>query len=335
MTEIIRYRKTPVGLNDIGKFPALEGNWNYSYKSLKNLNLAFNEKLDIDSEKTSIVLMGSFGRYEACPFSDIDLVVVSNEKETEIKKIRSNALKIGRELRFLAPNPKGVFSQVKPIDSSIRDIGSHKVDDSFQLSQRLLLLMESTPVWNKTFYDEIIDRLLERYSYYVIEEPKKEQIFLLNDTIRYFRTICVNYQHSFWKENEKWAIRNIKLNHSRIIMFAGLLFLILNSSKNRTDKVNYMKSHMKLTPLERIIHVYNDNNDTNVERVVGSYNVFLGKMSDKNIRNSLNIDYVNRYLNPIYAELKVNACLLTAELTRFIFSMMGHWTNSIFEYLIF
>jgi len=109
----------------------------------------------------------------------------------------------------------------------------------------------------------------------------------------------------------------------------------MNASKNREDKFAYISSKIHLTPIEKIIHVYNDNNDPNIDRVLGPYDVFLRRISDPGIRQALQADYDNRYLNPYYADLKVNSDSLQTELTRVIFARKGNWSDQIYEYLIF
>ncbi|MCJ7507862.1 MAG: hypothetical protein MUO85_03925, partial [candidate division Zixibacteria bacterium] len=197
------------------------------------------------------------------------------------------------------------------------------------------LLMESKPIYNESVFRNAVDKILRKYLELIMIDPKKEALFLLNDVIRYFRSICVNYQFNFWKEEDKWVMRNVKLRHSRIIMYAGLLLLILNASKNTEDKFSYMQSKIYLTPIEKIIHVYTDNKDLSFTRILGTYDVFLRKNSDGEIRKALRVDYDERYSNPYYAELKVNSDNLQTEFTRFIFAQKGRWTEQIYEYLIF
>lgn len=58
-------------------------------------------------------------------------------------------------------------------------------------------------------------------------------VFLLNDLVRYFRTVCVNNQATSIREPHKRAIRNAKLRHSRIVMYCGLLFALARASGMR------------------------------------------------------------------------------------------------------
>ena len=160
---------------------------------------------------------------------------------------------------------------------------------------------------------------------------------LLNDLIHYFRFICINYQSSFDRENEKWPLRNVKLRHSRIVMYMGLLALLGEASKFWDErKASWVRERLALTPLERIAAVYEANAEATFFRVAGAYETFLARISDPHLRADLNnLDYDRRYENITFAALKANSDALQSELTRFIFARRGQWSERFFEYLIF
>ena len=134
----------------------------------------------------------------------------------------------------------------------------------------MLLLLEARPIFNDDLYNDVIDAVFERYAGDVRRETHKQFAFLINDLIRYFRSICVNYQSMFWRENEKWPLRNLKLRHSRVVMYAGLLFLLGQASCYSGDeRVTLVRSHLLLTPLERIALVYKEAKDDRFFKVAG------------------------------------------------------------------
>jgi len=332
MDDKIRYPKSPAGVESLDRFQGLKKNWDFSRDRLEELSKGLSEELG--SMPISVVVAGSFGRLDACTESDLDFMLISQDKLEDEDKITDKVKEVASSCNVKAPNPEGVFSRFIIIPKMMETIGSR--DDSLvSLAQRMLLLMESKPIYNESMYRSAVDQFLTKYLELVKVDPPKEAIFMLNDIIRYFRSICTNYQFNFWREEEKWVTRNIKLRHSRIIMYAGLLLLVMNASKNRTDKFGYISSKIHLTPIEKIIHIYSDNNDPNIDRVLGHYDVFLRKMSDPEIRQALQADYDDRYLNPYYADLKVNSDGLQTELTRFILARKGIWSDLIYEYLIF
>ncbi|MGY3214576.1 hypothetical protein [Mucilaginibacter sp. HD30] len=330
----IEYPKQPNFTNRFDKYVNFKSNWDYSYDKLTRLNEGCIAEFG-ENKTFSIVTAGSYGRMEASDQSDLDYVILNNETtDIPIEDIVKRVRQIAQSLEIPLPNETGVFAKSYSKSDLIEKIGNED-DDLNKLAQRLLIIMESKPIYNEELFDNIIEEILSKYLEYVIKEPTKEATFLMNDLIRYFRSIAVNYQYNFWKNNEKWTIRNVKLRHSRILMYAGTLLLILNASKLRDNKFDYIKNHIKLTPFEKIVSVYLDNNDFNFRRLIAAYDIFLSKLNSSEIRKQLQVEYDDRYKNPHYAELKVTSDSFIAELTRFIFSKKNIWSEEVFEYLIF
>jgi len=289
------------------KYPVLASSWNFSENILKELRISMSDIGQYNN--TCIAVAGSFGRYEASQLSDMDYIIISDNK-CEYKKIKKSLINIVRRKKLLPPNPTGVFSRQVP-PSELIDIAGAKDENLDHLAQRMLLLLESKPIYNSNKYEEIQLNILSKYLEYLRDDPAKFPLYLLNDTIRYFRWICVNYQFSFWKENEKWTLRNIKLRHSRVIMYAGMLLILLNSSKKGKDKRDYIAKSLHLTPLERIMSVFNDNNYSS-DNVLQAYELFLSRLNQETVRNALQVEYHARNNNEYYDELKLNSDKLRA-----------------------
>lgn len=279
-----------------------------------------------------VVAAGSYARKEAGECSDLDFMVFGDDKDTATS-VDSEIRKIAQELKIHLPNSNGVFHPLNPEDL-IHNIG--KKEEKFdELAQRLLLLMEPLPLYNEEKFVAYQKDILNMYfneEYYLNKFP----VFLLNDTIRYFRTICVNYQYSFTSDKSKWCLRNIKLRHSRITMYGGLLFLILNSSK-KDNKNEYIMQNINKTPLEKIIEVCKDN-DYVCDPILSLYDTFLKNINNEKIRDSLlNVDYNNRYACEAYKLLKDNSDSLMSAFSDFIFFCYKNekWEKYVFEYLLF
>jgi predicted nucleotidyltransferase len=333
MPDRIIYPRKPIAEMDISLFPTLRESWRFSEATLEKINESLVKS--IPDTDVSVVVAGSFGRMEASPLSDLDFMILS-QHDLGNRQVRiMNALEaVAREFELNLPNPEGVFSTTISIDDMLSKMGSQS-DTLDSLAQRMLLLMESRPIYNERVYRSAIDQILSRYLDLVRQDQRKDPLVLLNDLIRYFRSICVNYHFHFWRQQEKWGLRNVKLKHSRMILYAGLLFLVVNSTKRRRDKFDYLLSHIPLTPLEKLAHVFEDNGENSFENVLGKYEVFLRRMYDKNTRDSLRIDYSERYSSPHYVDLKVNADGLKSDLIRFLLSPRREWSDRIIGYLIF
>ena len=77
--------------------------------------------------------------------------------------------------------------------------------------------------------------------------------FLLNDVIRYWYTVSVDYQAKRWQgADDGWALRYLKLINSRKIAYAGTLASLLRCSEDQPASVEYLESEFLKAPLTRL-----------------------------------------------------------------------------------
>lgn len=349
-------RQWCVGSVELDRYITLKKNWDQSMTLINDIRKCLTDK-EIDPSVETVAAAGSIGRMEAEPkVSDADLIVVLSEntvlESAEATKAYESVWKALAEssLNIQRPKPTGVFGKPTNQKELIGSLGSTK-ETLEVFGKRLLLLLETQPIYRDDVYTNLIDVIVDRYAdKYVKRDPKKEWTFLLNDLIRYFRSLSVNYQWDFDNEAGKWPIRNIKLRHSRLVMYSGLLMLLGEASKERRDKLSWLKERLKMTPMERLAWVYEQNSDWNFHRIAGPYDVFLTQLNIPEVRNHLNVDpveaqdveaqdeeesYRKRYMIPEFAALKANSDGLIAELLRFVLARSGSWSERFFEYLIF
>jgi hypothetical protein len=339
---------------NIERYTEVKRNWDESKKLISSIREHLSTiDAEIASKIYTIATAGSLGRMEASPdVSDLDLILVLSDDidpDSEIARVLYKSVwKALEPLNLQLPKSTGVFANSTSQKQLISDIG--KANEKYEVfGKRLLILLESQPLYQDSNYTNLIRVIVERYAdKYVKNDSKKEWTLLLNDLIRYFRSLAVNYQWDFENQVEKWAIRNIKLRHSRLLMYSGLLMLLGEASKERQDKVSWLQKELVKTPLERVAWVYEQNMDWNFHRVIGFYNVFLSMLNQPEIRKNLNFNpseliddtnnynsYENRYENLDFANLKANSDGLIAEFLRFVLARRGAWTERFFEYLIF
>ena len=101
----------------------------------------------------------------------------------------------------------------------------------------LLLLLESQPVYNEPLYEELLERVIESYYRdYHDHERTFRPIFLINDIIRFWRTLCLNYENrrnrppEDGREQHKFHLDNFKLKFSRLLTcFSAIILLAKNN----------------------------------------------------------------------------------------------------------
>jgi predicted nucleotidyltransferase len=288
-------------------------------------------------EFTSVVVFGSYARLDASPQSDLDnLVLTTSDAQTSAEEASTVLKMLLTALDIPLPNAKGVFGGGVYAASRLED-GIGGVEDNYNgMSRRLLLLLESRPIFGSGVHHSVVDGLVRLYGRDVVNDPRKNYVFLLNDLIRYFRTICVNYHYTKETEADKWPIRNIKLRHSRLVMYASLVAMLgVLSTYREKDKNERLCEFIRLTPLQRLHRAYLEVGDTGFYKVAGSYDVFLGFMNDSKARAGLNkLEYTQRYQSRDFAVLKANSDALASELSRFFLDRRGLWSDRFFEYLL-
>ncbi len=332
---------------DIKRYSALATSWAFTKRKVSEIKVALNAG-SLPNTIVTLAVAVSLGRMDAAAdVSDCDLLVVLSDAALKSKS-KANAThervwNVLKPLNLEPPKPAGTFSRPTSIEQLCdkKNIGAAN-EDMHTFAKRLLLLLETQPVYRPDGYQVVVDAVVKSYAEeYVAKDPRKEWGFLINDLIRYFRSLCVNYQWDFENEHGKWPLRNIKLRHSRLIMYGGLLMLLGECSREREDKVTWLENRLNLTPLERIALVYSANQDTNFFRLAGFYDTFLGMLSKPEVRDELNGEqvqpgsYANRYQMRNYAILKANSDGLVAELIRFLLGRRGVWSERFFEYLLF
>lgn len=331
---------------EIKRYGALFSNWEHSRKRLHTIAESL-KKAKLPPIVRTAAVAGSLGRMEAAEgVSDCDLLVVLEDgidaNSADAATAYDAVWKALESLKLEKPKKTGTFSRPTTEQQLCDKKNVGAADEDMRIfAKRLLLLLETQPVYKPNAYEELVHAVVDSYAErYVGEDPRKEWGFLINDLIRYFRSLCVNYQWDFSNEHGKWPLRNAKLRHSRLIMYGGLLMLLGECSLEREDKVKWLKARLKMTPLERIAWVYAACEDTSFFRIAGFYNTFLGFMNREDIRKELNVEpagdsYENRYRMTNYATLKANSDGLVAELLRFLLDKRGDWTERFFEYLLF
>jgi predicted nucleotidyltransferase len=289
---------------------------------LNNL-LAILEKIGkFATEDANLVVFGSLARREWINWeSDLDWTYLidgqANSRHLKIaQKINSVLEKEGREIegkwqhRFAPPGPTGTFGNLGFSHQLVHLIGGQD-DTNKNMTQRMLLLLESLPIGSRSAYDRVvravIDRYLEEESHVLVENERQFKVprFLLNDMVRFWRTMAVDFASKQRDRGGKgWGLRNAKLRMSRKMIFASGMLACFSCNLDQTLQAkistgdhdinvkhlaNYIWECANSTPLDILasaVQKFGAENDA-ATVLFSAYDEFIGIMSDKHARTDL------------------------------------------------
>lgn len=215
-----------------------------------------------------IYACGSLGRLEFGNASDLDaFYIVDSLKEgcngpipkVDHEEFFSVIRRINSMLDFPPPSKGGKYLVFTPRED-LFDIGSQEEDSKNSYTARMLLLLESKPLYNKQVYDKLIEDVVDQY---FIDYPDHTEnfnpLYLMNDIKRYWYTLCLNYENRRNKNDDRAERyrKRLKLKFARRITCFSMLACLY---KKGIDK-SYVVTCTKMTPFERFEMLAKDNEE--------------------------------------------------------------------------
>lgn len=209
-----------------------------------------------------IYVTGSYGRLEASNESDVDLFFVhtGTEKKNEVSRVDkalldAEIIRIAHVQGFPPFSKGGKYLNVHYLEDLLAEMGGPEDDWHNHFTARMLLLLESRPLVNEVKYNNAIKEIIGSYCRdYGVNPKYRTPMFLINDILRYWRTMCINYEHRRNERTEELSnddhLKNLKLKFSRMhICFSLLLSLILEREVVSPDVLFRI---VGLSPMERL-----------------------------------------------------------------------------------
>ena len=234
-----------------------------------------------------IYATGSFARGDASPHSDLDVFFIDHgEKCSKIQMtlISADLIRACRKLQLPEFSGDGRFLSLHRLVHVREKLGSPDDDYENYFTARMLLLLESTPISDQMTYDKILKQIVDSYYRdYHDHEVGFRPIFLANDIIRFWKTMCLNYEH---KRNRKPPdidtkrrshLKNLKLKFSRLTMcFSMILVLAENDKKLGPDRVMKIVKKPPIKRIEEVVANMSGGRDV-YDRLLEEYGWFLEK----------------------------------------------------------
>ncbi|MFO1184441.1 MAG: DUF294 nucleotidyltransferase-like domain-containing protein [Bauldia sp.] len=262
-----------------------------------------------------VLTCGSFARREASPSSDLDYSIIAAEEHAGpwVETVKAKFA----EVVAVAPASGGAFAGVEAPARMVTNVGGEN-DTNRNITHRMLFLLEGEWIFNKAGLRGLRRQILERY---IAETMTDHQLalFLLNDIIRYYRTMAVDYEFktSEAESPKPWGIRNIKLVFSRKLLYtSGLFSVALTADRDWCAKIAILEGLFDLPVIDRMVEICGR---SRMRAVLQSYAVFLDKMEDSGVRarlKGLKPDDRDDRKDPVFRALKNEGHKFTRELLK-------------------
>lgn len=237
-------------------------------------------------DDASVVLMGSWGRGEVTMSSDDDFMLLVHGDGRADSDVEPSVEEVASVLDS-SPGAQGIFGAPAFSERLVQDIGLD-ADDNSNFTRRMLLMLESVPVTGADAYRTVRQEVLDRYLDESVK-PYRPPRFFLNDVVRYWRTICVDFAGKEHEGPKKWGLRNAKLRTSRKILFAGGLLPVLECFRFDVSEIRgYLEGQLNMLPTDRIAGSFLFHKAIEPgARTFGAYDQFVGRMDDPEFRDEL------------------------------------------------
>jgi predicted nucleotidyltransferase len=244
----------------------------HSLARLEELKRAIADKADFPRlDDLCVYVTGSYGRGEASEFSDLDLFFVhrgtrAKDRVTNSDKalLDADLIRIADRLGFPPFTKGGRYLEIHYLDDVVDSVGGQDEDFHNSFTARMLLLTEGKPILNEKLYAEALSRLVGVYFRdYHDHEKNFLPIFLVNDIIRYWKTMCLNYEHirnrmpkdalteaELRARKNEAHVKNLKLKFSRMLTCFSFVVAVIAAGKSVTsDEVARVAA---TSPLKRL-----------------------------------------------------------------------------------
>jgi predicted nucleotidyltransferase len=268
-------------LGELTKHPALNGRRSRSAESLQRVRQRFGNSEFLSGLPLAVFCAGSLARQEVGKKSDLDIFVTADSDRRLQSRLGeysviAELIHLNRELGFDEFSNDGQYLKIYFVDDLTRKTGSPTDDSENSFTTRMLMVLESEPLLHDERYERHVANVLEHYYRDHVGKKSFRPLFLLNDLLRYWRTLCLNYEERREDPSKPWRKKNVNLKFSRMVtVFGTVLPLVLNPAATAEDFVPLCRKR----PLERLAGAIDRLEDARLNsewpRILDIYEEFL------------------------------------------------------------
>ena len=237
---------------------------------------------------------GSYGRLEAWSGSDADLFFLYDNADqserfpwTTFVRLSARLIEAIEEMHFPPFSGDGKYLEVQYVADMEQVLGSPRDDSLNAFTARMLLLLESQPVSDEVVYARLLECIVGFY-YRDFDDHAETFLpaFLLNDILRFWRTLTLNYEHHRLKlleltgdelvlKKADSALRNYKLKVSRL---ATCFSMVANLSAEPVPvTAETVLELCRMTPAKRFERLRGQGQTANdlIDQLIEIYDTFL------------------------------------------------------------
>jgi predicted nucleotidyltransferase len=245
----------------------------------------------------SIYVTGSYGRLEARAESDLDLFFVS-KATAPIDRITKTLLDaelihITQRLEFPPFSNDAQYLEIHLLNEMLDKLGGPEDDFKNFFTARMLLLLESRPIFGEANYKLILEQIIDSYFRDFHDHTGDfKPLFLVNDVLRFWKTMCLNYENKRNRDQDranknKHHLKNLKLKFSRLLIcFSTIIPLFASRTSSREEVLRLTE----ISPLQRLANVVKTDEQKQLyNQLVELYEFFLEVTSKPDIIDWLGV----------------------------------------------
>lgn len=212
------------------------------------------------NDRLTVFAAGSLGRLESGSKSDFDVFMIADSSDRRIGEkpsiskleeyeVFASLISINQKLSYPKFSGDGRFLKTYELKEMIQATGSPRDDSENLFTARILLLLESQPITNEPLYNRATLSVTENYFRDGLGRDDFRPLLLMNDLLRYWRTLCLNYEAYRNEAGRPWLKKNLNLKFSRkLTIYSTILSLLAGQASSASAFAELCH----LTPIERL-----------------------------------------------------------------------------------